>query len=402
MIRRPSPPQMTVDIIVAALFGLIFASIELQTTDGIVPVFVLMGMTGALAIRRLSPLLSLGVAWLAVFVQLTNGMEAVPSNLAILAVLYATGCYGEAWVRWAGLASAIGGGVIAATYMSFFYFATGVDFTRLADLSGAVLSSLIGSVAAIFVFTLAWTIGLLVRTSQAAKAEGVRRLQAQQEQRLAQQSVVVEQERNRIARDMHDVVAHSLAVVIAQADGARYAQKDNPDAMDATLATIAETARGALGDVRLLLAELRHRQGEGPQPLLTDLDALFEQMRGAGLDLRIVTTGEEQPLPTGHQISIYRILQEALTNALRHGNRFEPVSVDMAWQGAGVVVRVDNPVASVPGRSDGFGHGVPGMQERAALVGGWLTAERTQNGRFIVTAYVPIPHTAPAPVQANR
>ena len=394
MFRRLSPPQITVDIVVAALFGLLFASVELPFSDGLAAVIVVLGMTAALLVRRLSPALALAIAWLSVFIQLTSGMEAVPSNVAILAVLYATGRYGERWVRWAGLASAIGGGILAATYMSFFYLSSGYDLTRLSELSGIVLSSLIGSVAAIFVFTLSWTIGLLVRTSKSAKAEGIRRMQAQQEQRLAQQSVVVEQERNRIARDMHDVVAHSLAVVIAQADGARYAQKGDPEAMDATLSTIAETARGALGDVRLLLAELRHRQGEGPQPLLTDLDALFEQMRGAGLDLQLTVTGTEQPLPTGHQIAIYRIMQEALTNALRHGNRHGPVLVDLVWQGAGVSVRVDNPVASVASSTDRFGHGVPGMLERAALVGGWLTAEQTENGRFLVTAYVPAPNTA--------
>ncbi|MCP2030710.1 signal transduction histidine kinase [Okibacterium sp. HSC-33S16] len=394
MFRRLSPPQITVDIVVAALFGLVVSSIDLTYTDGMPIVIVVMGMTLALALRRVSPGLALAVAWVSVAVQLTSGLEPVVSNMAILAVLYATGCYGEAWVRWAGLASAIGGGILAATYMSLFYLASGYDLTRLSELSGVVLSSLLGSVAAIFIFVLCWTIGLLVRTAQSAKAESARRRQAQEEQRLAQQSVVVEQERNRIARDMHDVVAHSLAVVIAQADGARYAHIGNAEAMDTTLATIADTARGALGDVRLLLAELRHRQGEGPQPLLTDLDALFEQMRGAGLDVRVTTSGDEQPLPTGHQISVYRILQEALTNALRHGNRFEPVAVDMAWQDAGVSVRVDNTVASVPPQGDGFGHGVPGMRERAALVGGWLTAEKIENGRFVVTAYVPVPFPA--------
>ncbi|PWC08140.1 sensor histidine kinase [Mycetocola zhujimingii] len=400
MFRRLSPPQITVDIVVAALFGLVVAAVELPFSDGMAPVIVALGMTASLALRRLSPGLALGVAWLAVAVQLTGAMQPVPSNLAILAVLYATGCYGGTWVRWAGLASAIVGGVIAATYTSFIFFSTGYDLTQMADFSGVVIASVFGSIAAIFVFTLAWTIGLLVRTSQAAKAESVRRRQAQEEQRLAEQTVVVEQERNRIARDMHDVVAHSLAVVIAQADGARYAQKGDPEAMDSTLETIAETARGALGDVRLLLAELRHRQGDGPQPLLTDLDALFEQMRGAGLDVLVNISGTQPPLPTGHQIAIYRILQEALTNALRHGNRSEPVRVDLHWQNAGVAVRVDNVVAPIPSPSDGVGHGLPGMHERAALVGGWFTTERTEDSRFVVSAYIPVPKLAQ--MGANR
>ena len=393
MFRRLSPFQLSADIVVAGVFGLLVAGLELPMTDGAVPVIVVAGMTAALAIRRVSPGLSLAVAWLTVVVQLTSGMQAVPSNSAILFVLYATGCYGGRIVRWAGLASAIGGGVLAATYTAFVWN-RGYDLTAPDQLPSVVLTSLIGSVAAIFVFTLSWTIGLLVRTSRTAKDEGVRRLQAQQEQRLAQQTVVVEQERNRIARDMHDVVAHSLAVVIAQADGARYAHKGNPEAMDATLATIAETARSALGDVRLLLGELRHRQGEGPQPLLADVDALFEQMRGAGLDIRHSGTGTEVALPVGHQIAIYRILQEALTNALRHGNTNEPVLVDLIWRDEGVSVRVDNAASGAASTQDALGHGLPGMRERAALVGGFLTADQTPGNRFVVNVFVPVPAAA--------
>lgn len=389
MFRRLSPFQLSIDIVVAGVFGLLVAGVELPLTDGAAPVVVVFGMSLALAIRRLSPGASLGVAWLTVLVQLSAGMQAVPSNSAILFVLYATGCYGGTLVRWAGLASAIGGGAIAATYTSFRAYG-GIDLAGLVNLPGVVISSMLGSVAAIFVFALSWTIGYLVRTSRAAREEGIRRRQAQQEQRLAQQAVVVEQERNRIARDMHDVVAHSLAVVIAQADGARYAQKGDADALDGTLSTIADTARSALGDVRLMLAELRHRQGEGPQPLLTDLDALFEQMRGAGIDLRLSESGAEQPLPVGHQIAVYRILQEALTNALRHGAAGQPVLVDLAWRSGGLTVRTENGGATESSETP-LGHGIPGMRERAGLIGGSLAAEQTAAGSFVVTAFVPVP-----------
>ncbi|MET0932424.1 MAG: sensor histidine kinase [Mycetocola sp.] len=392
MFRRLSPFQITVDIVVAGVFGLILGAVELPLSDGTVPVLVTFGMAGSLAVRRLAPGLSLAVAWLTVLVQLANGLHAVPSNVAILFVLYATGCYGVGFVKWAGLASAIGGGAIAATYTSF--RAYGIDFTSITNLPGVVIGSMVGSVAAIFVFVLAWTVGLLVHTSRSAKEEAVRRLQAQQEQRLAQQSVVVEQERNRIARDMHDVVAHSLAVVIAQADGARYAHRGNPEAMDGTLATIADTARSALGDVRLLLAELRHRQGEGPQPLLTDIDALFEQMHSAGLDIRHTVSGTPVPLPVGHQIAIYRILQEALTNALRHGDVGQPVLVDAIWRDTGVTLRVENIVGMAATPTDAFGHGIPGMRERAALVGGSFSADGTGSGHFVMTASVPVPSPA--------
>ena len=389
MFRRLTPFQVTIDIVVAGVFGLVLIPTEIGRVDGISAVFVVLGMTLALALRRLGPGPALGVAWLTVLVQLSSGMQAVPSNIAILAVLYATGRYGGPVVKWAGLVSAVAGGAIAAVYTTLTLYGQSDPFV-IGSMPQVVFTSLVGSIAAIFVLGLSWTIGLLVRTSREAREEGARRYQAQQDQRQAEQAVVIEQERNRIARDMHDVVAHSLAVVIAQADGARYAQKGDPVAMDGTLATIADTARSALGDVRLLLAELRHRQGEGPQPLLTDLDALFEQMSGAGLHLQRSVSGTEQALPVGHQIAVYRILQEALTNALRHGAQNETVFVDVSWRDAGVTVRVENLAATVPA-SDPLGHGIPGMRERAALVGGYLTAERTAAGRFLVTAFVPVP-----------
>ncbi|MET4639921.1 sensor histidine kinase [Mycetocola sp. 2940] len=389
MFRRLTPFQVTVDLVVACAFALVLIPTGLRMGDGISGIFVVVGMTVALALRRLGPGSALGVAWLTVLVQLASGMQAVPANVAILAVLYATACYGENWVKWAGLVSAIAGGVIAATYTTLTLYGQSDPFV-IGSMPQVVFTSVLGSIAAIFVLGLSWTVGLLVRTSRSARAEGARRYQAQQDQHLAEQAVVVEQERNRIARDMHDVVAHSLAVVIAQADGARYAQKGDPEAMDGTLATIADTARSALGDVRLLLAELRHRQGEGPQPLLTDIDALFEQMRGAGLRLQHTVSGTELSLPVGHQIAVYRILQEALTNALRHGRPDSPVLVDVAWRDAGVTLRVENPAQETTA-GEPLGHGIPGMRERAALVGGSLSAERTAAGSFLVTAFVPVP-----------
>ena len=389
MFRRLTPFQVTVDLVVACAFALVLSPAGIGLADGISGVFVVLGMTLALGLRRLGPGPALGVAWLTVLVQLTSGMQAVPANIAILAVLYASGRYGGPIVKWAGLVSAVAGGAIAAIYTTLTLYGQSDPFV-IGSMPQVVFTSLVGSIAAIFVLGLSWTIGLLVRTSREAREEGARRYQAQQDQRQAEQAVVVEQERNQIARDMHDVVAHSLAVVIAQADGARYAQKGDPEAMDGTLATIADTARSALGDVRLLLAELRHRQGEGPQPLLTDVDALFDQMRGAGLRLRHTVSGSEVSLPVGHQIAVYRILQEALTNALRHGTPGSPVLVDVAWRDAGVTLRVENAVQATTS-GEPLGHGIPGMRERAALVGGSLTAERTAAGLFLVTAFVPVP-----------
>jgi signal transduction histidine kinase len=214
------------------------------------------------------------------------------------------------------------------------------------------------------------------------------------ENRLAQQraetEALVEQERVRIARDMHDVVAHSLAVVIAQADGARYAAAADPAVAADALTTISATARSALADVRLLLGQLRHSQDSGPQPGLADLEALYAQVRGSGVDLRVtVDPAPASEPPAGVQLAVFRILQEALTNALRHGAG--PVEVRMSWWADRVDIEVRNALVtavSVPAGA-GLGHGILGMRERAQLAGGTLTAG-AEGASFHVRASMPI------------
>jgi len=182
-------------------------------------------------------------------------------------------------------------------------------------------------------------------------------------------------------------------VVIAQADGARYAAAADPAAATTALGTISSTARSALTDVRLLLTQLRHQQGAGPQPTLADLDALFAQVHATGVDLRVqIAPVPPQDVPAAVQLAVFRILQEALTNALRHGDG--PVEVWLAWQSDHVRATVRNALRS-PSREqqrmleDAGGHGLVGMRERAQLVGGTLFAGATDEG-FVVDAYLPI------------
>jgi signal transduction histidine kinase len=190
---------------------------------------------------------------------------------------------------------------------------------------------------------------------------------------------------------MHDVVAHSLAVVIALADGARYARESDPEAVELALTTISMTAREALGDVRLLLGQLRHSQGETSQPMLVDLDALVDQLRSAGLVVNQETIGEDRPLATAQQRAVYRIVQEALTNALRHGDIEREVRLIFAWKAEAPRLVISS-AASDPHDVDDerpAGHGLAGMRERAVLVGGTFSAG-VEDGRWIVTATVPL------------
>jgi signal transduction histidine kinase len=394
--RRLKTYQLVTDVSVALVFLLVAWPVEAVMATGAFGVEYLFGSDGhtafglliagifsaALAVRRLSPALALGLAWLGAVAQIGLGRPPSFSDVAIFAVLYATAAYGVRPVYWAGIVSAIVGALVITVYL----FA-GPVFAG-GGLSWQTLPiALVTLVAAAFALGLSWTIGALVRTA-------VRARENREAQQRAEAETVAEQERVRIARDMHDVVAHSLAVVIAQADGARYAAATDPAVATDALATISSTARSALADVRLLLGQLRHRQGDGPQPTIADLEELYAQVRAAGVELRVdVDPAPQRSSAEGEpaaavQLAVYRILQEALTNALRHGAPGGPVDVRLAWLPDRVELDVRNPI--VPGTQPGrFGHGLIGMRERAQLAGGRLDAA-DEFGAFTVRAHIPI------------
>ena len=350
-------------------------------------IIVSVALWGAAAISRLSPMLALIIAWAAAIVQMACGFPPLAVDVAIFAVLFATAAWGSRRVLWMGGASAVVGGIVAGLYTAQLDAPPASDGFRM-----LLIALLIGS-SIMFALVIAWGAGLLWRVVLHGR-------QTREAQLRAETIAVEEQERVRIARDMHDVVAHSLAVVIAQADGARYAAAARPELAQEALSTIATTARSALSDVRMLLTQLRHRQGDGPQPTLADLETLFAQVRQAGVEPRVTV----DPMPPGEppgaiQLAVYRILQEALTNALRHGAG--DVDVRLAWLVDRVDIEVRNrvrdasgPLAGGPSPLGG-GHGLVGMRERAQLVGGTLVAG-PDSGSFVVRATLPIGPHAPA------
>jgi signal transduction histidine kinase len=392
-LRRLSRRTLAIDVGVAGVFVLI--GLLSDPYSSVMSVVVLAGFTVALAVRRLSPGLALTVAWVTALSQMAAGLPVLTSDIAVLAVLYATAAYAERVVRWAGLVSVGVGALLAAGYLNLLS-QTDRGVTISAAVTQGDVGRLVWTLVATFVALLAvlglsWTLGLLLRTWQTARAGRVSQNRAVEEQRAAQRSVIVEQERNRIARDMHDVVAHSLAVVIAQADGARYARAQDPEAVDAALTTISSTAREALGDVRILLTRLRQDDAAGPQPVLADLDRLVDQMRSTGLDIDWTTTGSPTTLGSGAQLAVYRIVQEALTNALRHGDAGRTVYLSLAWTDGWVTVTIDNAIRVTPlaDQAGEIGHGLPGMRERALLAGGSLIAEAAGD-RFVVEGRLPV------------
>ncbi|WP_309065828.1 sensor histidine kinase [Microbacterium sp.] len=398
MIRQLKPYQLALDIVgavVGLLITLPLGFVMLANTGGTwiaapsiqAAHHILVGIVlwGAAAIARLAPGIALAVAWIGAVLQMAGGMWPSPINIAVFVVLFATAAWGTKRLLWIGGASAVAGGAIAGLYVTLLQGgAFGPDLNPLRVVAFA------GLVSAVVVLSLAmsWGAGVLWRVVLHGRATREAQLQAEA-------TAAEEQERVRIARDMHDIVAHSLAVVIAQADGARYAAAAHPELAQESLGTIAQTARAALSDVRMLLTQLRHRQGDGPQPTLADLEALFAQVRRAGVEPRVTVDPMPPAEPPGAiQLAVYRILQEALTNAIRHGEG--DVVVRLSWWADRVDIEVRNAVAVATAPSSG-GHGLIGMRERAQLAGGTLDAERDA-GQFVVRATLPIgPSASPGP-----
>jgi signal transduction histidine kinase len=353
-----------------------------------------LGFAIAVGLRRVSPWLALGIAWLAALFQMyyANIQPGIP-DLAILGILYTNARYGDARTRWIGFGSVFVGAILGAIYLVWGTqqptIGVSLGVQSVAEAASVLIKLVFNLGLLVGLLGLPWTAGTLIRTRVAARASRIAEQNAQAEAEAAEQDVIVEQERNRIARDMHDVVAHSLAVVIAQADGARYAKANDPEAVDGALSAISSTAREALADVRLLLGQLRHPQTEGPQPALADLGRLLDQLRASGLTVAFATKGHPLQLGTGQQLAVYRIVQEALTNALRHGDVHEEVTVKFEWGNDELEITISSAVTASPATAElRVGHGLAGMKERAALVGGRLST-RVDDRRFVVVASIP-------------
>jgi signal transduction histidine kinase len=376
--------QITLDIGFAVVFTVLLSPAAIEH-NGAVATVVLVGYGVALALRRLSPTLALGLSWICAIGQMSAGLGTQAGNTAILFVLFATAAYGSTRIRQLGLASVVVGGVVAALFLTF--VGGDADFlyegSRTAgEYARQIVIVLVGSWA---VLGLSWSLGRIALANRTTVEEKHQRALAEMEQAQALQDMAVEHERNRIARDMHDIVAHSLAVVIAQADGARYARVDDPDSVDEALGTIATTARDALRDVRGVLAQLRHSADDVPATESQDLRTLVDRMRTAGLRIEFSGVDDVRELGASGQLTLYRIAQEALTNALRHGDSSHPVSVHLASDDDGATMTVRNRVRATEGSA---GHGLVGMRERAALSGGSLTTGLDE-GIWTLVARIP-------------
>ncbi|WP_442320540.1 sensor histidine kinase [Amycolatopsis thermophila] len=249
------------------------------------------------------------------------------------------------------------------------------------------------------VFALCWVLGEFVGARRAYQSELEARLHLLETERDQAGRIAVAEERGRIARELHDVVAHAVSVIVVQADGASYALKSNPELAERAVRTISDTGRQALAELRRLLQVLRGEEGTGepriPQPTADSLAELADRVRSAGLPVELSLDGELSGLPAGVSLGVYRIVQESLTNTLKHAGRGARarvrvrrtenlVDVEIVDDGAGKA-RALVPEPDLPG-----GNGVIGMRERAHLFGGVLQVGPQPGGGWRVHASFPV------------
>jgi signal transduction histidine kinase len=275
-------------------------------------------------------------------------------------------------------------------------YAVLVPFAALGVLTFTVPRFDVGSeyVFAVPLFLLVWGAGQALRRWEAQS----RRLEAALDELArtheAQTEAVVLDERARIARELHDVIAHSVSVMLLQSGSARMSLRRAPERAEEALVVLETTGRQAMVEMRNLVGILRPREHADellPAPGLDALPALEETMRRSGLDVTVQVTGDPRSLPPGLELSAYRIVQEALTNALKHAGRTRACAV-VAVDASELRLQITNdPPSEAPAQlSQGGGHGAVGMRERVGMYGGRLEAGRRPDGGYLVEAHLPL------------
>ncbi|MGW4392940.1 sensor histidine kinase [Streptomyces sp. NPDC004685] len=247
-------------------------------------------------------------------------------------------------------------------------------------------------------------LALLVTTSVHVRREAKVEMTAQRQVTAVERDRrTLLEERTNIARELHDVVAHHMSVVAIQAEAAPYRVENPPPELEQAFVTIRENAVAALTELRRVLGVVRaedYEAPDAPQPTLADLGRLLENVREAGLRVGQTVTGAVRDLPQGVELSAYRIVQEALSNALRHAPGAE-ARVEVSYVLGGLGLRIVNgPPTGLVKPSPGAGHGITGMRERIAMLSGEMTAGPTADGGYEVAAFVPV--AAPEPEATTK
>lgn len=323
------------------------------------------------ALRRWQPavLLAMALSWGAIHVAIYE--RPTPMFFAILVLLFTVAVRLDRW-------KAIGlGALVAAPLYSFGLIAN--------DTSVGDQRATIGIVWAFLAIGVADATRSWRQYKESADAQ-VRAAVLAAEAQTRQQ---VSEERLTIARELHDLLAHNLSVMNVQTGAALHLLRNDPDQAEQSLTAARDAGKTVLEELRELLGVLRHDEGDDAPttslPTVDELGSLVETMRSAGLAVEWTEAGAPRPLAPAVSLAVYRIVQESLTNAAKHGGG----TADLAtvWDDSGLTIKVANEIAGEVG--DGSGHGVVGMRERASANGGRLTAEST-NGRYLIDAWLPV------------
>ncbi|RZS37611.1 signal transduction histidine kinase [Herbihabitans rhizosphaerae] len=337
------------------------SSTAVTKVDALTYVLVL-ASAASVAVRRRWPLGTLAVTTAALATYLYIGYPYGPIFFPFLVAVYTA-------ARWIPLRTAVIGSVIALVVVFPHIFTHGASIP-----GGFAILPITAWVAVPF------AIGITVRVTreatQRARAELVRK--------------GVYDERMRVAQEVHDVVGHGLAAIKMQADVALHLLAKKPEQAETALTAISRTSSEALDELRTTLALVRRPEGEAraATPSLRRLDELRQRMDKAGVTIRLDTTGTEEPLPDAADMAGYRVVQESLTNVLRHSDA-KVATVRIGYEPEAVTITVSNPAPGARAGRDG-GLGIPGMRDRVASVGGTFFAGPTEDGRFEVHAMLPV------------
>ncbi len=362
---------LLVDTGFAALLAVIGGAAHRSQLFGWDILFVPLVCAGV-AVRRVWPRGAFVYMAGVIAVQYLAGVALSPLDLAILIPLYT-------------VAAHRGRGDAALAFVAYQLGAVFAATVWTNDPRGYVSAGIAGVAA--------WVLGERMRLRRAQVTHLEERAQRLEFERDQQAQIAAAGERARIARELHDIVAHSLSVMVAQADGASYALEHDPEQAGRAIATVAQTGREALTEMRRLLGVLRTPEapdGTTPQPGVEEVEELVERVRGAGLSIDLTMEGDARPLPAGAGLAAYRIVQEALTNTLKHAGPQAHAEVTISYREHDVEVRVDDD-GRAPTLNGRPGQGLIGMRERAALYGGQVETRRKPGGGYQVVASLPIP-----------
>ncbi|WP_069456226.1 sensor histidine kinase [Streptomyces griseus] len=345
--------------------------------EEIVAVPVALGLSTVVALRRRAPEKMLLLAILVGLVQLVFDVRPGIGDFAMLVITYTVATIGERWASRLALVCSLSAAALSQLRWE-------------AEPGGSWAQVVFVTIIMTVPFVLAWVLGDSLRTRRAYFDQLEERAARLEREREAQSKVAVAAERARIARELHDVVAHNVSVMVVQADGAAYVMDAAPDQARQALETISSTGRQALAEMRRLLGVLRTgdapESGEYvPQPDVEQIEDLVAQVRQTGLTVDFKVEGTPRPLPSGVELTAYRVVQEALTNTLKHATGPTSATVTLTCShthldaritdtgtGAGPAVDAEDAVPPT--------QGIMGMRERAALYDGTVEAGPLPNG----------------------